>query len=368
MNTRRSCNRSYATATLAATLLLFASQSRADESVRQGYRLAPKAFRAAVARVEPSIVRIETFGGVGPSAGRPQRGAMSGINRPGEGPTTGLLVSSDGYIITSSFNFIRKPAIITVALADGTRKVAELLGRDETRKLCLLKIDGVSNLPVCEYVPRDALRVGHWAVTVGVGYGDDNPAVSAGIISATHRVSRRAVQTDANISPANYGGPLVDVEGRVVGICVPLTPGAQELGSGVEWYDSGIGFAVPLAGYEPLIERMKKGEVLQPGKMGVTGKPADAKTGAGVVIDKVMPKSPAEKAGVRSGDRVLRADGDEVLDMQHLITIVGRFIAGDEIALELKRGDETVNVKIKLEAGLDQAALVEPAPKAPEPD
>jgi serine protease Do len=232
----------------------------------------------------------------------------------------------------------------------------------------LLKIEGVSDLPLCEYVPREKLRVGHWAVTVGVGFGDDNPAVSAGIVSATQRVSRRAIQTDANISPANYGGPLVDVEGRVIGICVPLTPGSQEVGSGVEWYDSGIGFAVPLAGYERYIERMKQGETIEPGKMGVTGKPADAKTGGGVVVDKVMPNSPAEKAGVKSGDRVVKADGDDVLDMTHLITIIGRYVAGEEIALELKRGEESVGVKVKLEAGLEQGAPGEPAPKAPEPD
>ncbi|MEX2185345.1 MAG: trypsin-like peptidase domain-containing protein [Pirellulales bacterium] len=347
---------------------MFQGDLRGDESVRQGYRLAPKAFRAAVARVAPSLVTIETFGGVGPSAGRAQRGTMSGINRPGEGPTTGMVVSSDGYIITSTFNFIRKPAIITVILSDGTRKVAELLGSDETRKLCVLKIEGVSDLPLFESAPRSELRVGQWAITVGVGYGDEEPAVSAGIISATSRVSQRAVQTDANISPANYGGPLLDVEGRVIGVCVPLTPGSADVGSGVEWYDSGIGFAVPLAGYEPILERMKKGEVIQPGKMGVTGKPADTKTGAGVVIDKVMRGSPAEKAGVKSGDRVVRADGDEVLDMTHLITIVGRFIAGDEIALELKRGEETVELKVKLEAGLEQGAPDEPAPRAPEPD
>lgn len=360
--------RAVGTLVVAAHLLLLPPGGRADESVRQGYRLAPRAFRAAVARVEPSLVTIETFGGVGPSSGRAQRGTMSGINRPGEGPTTGMVISPDGYIITSTFNFIRKPAIITVILSDGTRKVATLLGRDETRKLCVLKIDGVSGLPVFESAPRDELRVGQWAITVGVGFGDEEPAVSAGIISATNRVSKRAVQTDANISPANYGGPLLDVEGRVIGICVPLTPGSQDVGSGVEWYDSGIGFAVPLAGYEPILQRMKQGEVIEPGKMGITGKPADAKTGAGVVVDKVMPGSPAEKAGVKSGDRVVRADGDEVLDMKHLVTIVGRFIAGDEMTLELRRGEETVNVKVKLEAGLEQGAAGEPAPKAPEPD
>jgi serine protease Do len=348
-----------------ATFGVYLGSVRADETVRQGYRLAPKAFRAAVAKVEPSLVTIETFGGVGPSS---SGGGVGGINRPGEGPTTGLVVSGDGYIITSSFNFIRRPAVITVVLPDGSRKVAELLGRDETRKLCLLKVEGATNLPVCEYVPRDRLRVGHWAVTVGVGFGDDSPAVSAGIISATARVSRRAVQTDANISPANYGGPLVDIEGRVIGICVPLTPGSKEVGSGVEWYDSGIGFAVPMAGYEKFIERMKKGEVIEPGKMGVTGKPADEKTGGGVVVDKVMPKSPAEKAGIKSGDRVIKADGDEVLDMTHFITIIGRYVAGEEIAIELKRGEEKIDVKVTLEAGLEQGAPGEPAPRATEPD
>jgi serine protease Do len=352
---------------------LYSSSVRADESVRQGYRLAPKAFRAAVAKVQPSLVTIETFAGIGPSGGR-----VVGINRPGEGPTTGLVVSSDGYIITSTFNFIRRPAVITVILPDGSRKVAELLGKDETRKLCLLKIEGVNDLPVCENVPREKLHVGHWAVTVGVGFGDDgpaasnrtttNPAVSAGIISATNRISRRAVQTDANISPANYGGPLVDIEGRVIGICVPLTPGSAELGSGVDWYDSGIGFAVPLAGYDKFIERMKKGETIEPGKMGVKGKPADEKTGGGVKVDKVTPKSPAEKAGLKTGDQIVKADGDDVLDMTHLITIIGRYVAGEEIALELKRGDETINVKVKLEAGVEQGAPDEPAPKATEPD
>jgi serine protease Do len=360
---------------LAAILALLlqsplAGRSTADDHHRQGYRLAPKAFRVAVEKVRPSIVMIETFGGVGPSAGRPQRGQNSGISNPGEGPTTGLIISADGYIITSTFNFIRKPAIITVILPDGKRKVAELAGRDETRKLCLLKIDGVSDLPVPTNVPKDEIRVGQWGVTVGVGYGDEDPAISAGIISATNRISQRAVQTDANISPANYGGPLVDVEGRVIGICAPLNPGAQQLGAGVEWYDSGIGFAAPLAGYDAILARMKKGEVIQPGKMGVTGKPADPAKGSGVILDRVMPKSPADKAGLKPGDRVEKVGGEVILDMPHLVTVIGRYVAGEEVEVQIRRADKPITVKVKLEAGLDQpiGRVAPPAPKAPEPD
>ena len=165
-----------------------------------GYLLAPRAFRAAAARVMPSLVTIETFGGV---SGGSNKGKMSGISRPGDGPTTGVIVSPDGLIVTSTFNFIRKPPVITVTLHDGSQHVAELLGRDETRKLCLLKIAGAKDLPVPQFVPRSDVKVGQWAISLGVGYGDEEPALSAGIVSATNRIFGKAIQTDANTSPVH---------------------------------------------------------------------------------------------------------------------------------------------------------------------
>src|SRR5262249_6864157 len=92
----------------------------------EGILLAPKAFRVAAAKVQPSLVRIEGFGGI--AAGSDG----GGYQQPGEGPTTGLVISPDGYIITSTFNFLRKPPVITVVTADSQRHVAQLLGRDET--------------------------------------------------------------------------------------------------------------------------------------------------------------------------------------------------------------------------------------------
>ena len=214
-----------------------------------GYLLAPKAFRAAAETVMPSVVTIETYGVAAPtgrSGGPPSRGRqVAGISKPGEGPTTGLIISPDGFIVTSTYNFIRHQALITVVLQDGSQYLAKLLGRDDTRKLCLLKINAPTPLPVPRFVAGRDLHVGQWAISIGVGYGSEDPAISAGIVSATSRISDKAVQTDANTSPANYGGPLIDIQGRVIGICVPMSPAGQSAEAGVELYDSGIGLRCP---------------------------------------------------------------------------------------------------------------------------
>jgi len=333
----------------------------ADDADLTAYRLAPKAFRSAVRKVLPSLATIETFGGIARPGGK-RRGQMTGISKPGDGPTTGLIVSADGYIITSTYNFIKKPPVITVTLRDGSQHVAELLGRDETRKLCLLKISGVKDLPVPALAPRGAVRVGQWAVSLGVGYGDDDPAISSGIVSAVNRISGRAVQTDANISPANYGGPLVDVEGRLLGVCVPLSPQSQAAAAGSEWYDSGIGFAVPLDGADAWLAELKAGKVIQPGRLGIAPKPTGPQ--GGVAIAQVAPNSPALKAGLQVGDQILKIGDEPILDGAHLRIVIGRYVAGDEINISIKRGEKESVVKAKLEAGSDQPT---PAPQPVKP-
>jgi serine protease Do len=328
------------------------------QDLAEGYRLSPRAFRAAIEAVKPSLVTIESFGGMNPIRGGRQVG---GVARPGEGPTTGLIVSPDGYIITSTYNFVRKPPIITVVFADHTERVAKQLGQDETRKLCLLKVDGVKDLPVPRFVAAKDLHIGQWALSVGVGYGSEDPAVSAGIVSATGRIFGKAVQTDANTSPANYGGPLLDVEGHVIGICVPLSPQGQGADAGVEWYDSGIGFAVPLFGSEEWLEQLKAGKTILPGKMGVQVAAVDP-TGVkeGVAIQSIMDKSAAKAAGLQKGDVILAVNGDKVQDLMALRTIMGRYVAGDQVTLKIRRGSEELEVKATLDSGAEEIAP--PAP------
>ena len=319
----------------------FAQDDKIQEKIWQGTMLAQKAFRSAAKKIEPSLVTIESFGGVSAVAGR-----IGGIRQQGEGNTTGVIISSDGYVVTSLFNFIQQPPVITVVTRDGKRRVARLQGKDMTRKICLLKIDDASDLPVPEMLDTADIKVGQWVVTVGVGYGDANPAISSGIISATSRAGGKAIQTDANISPANYGGPLVDLDGRMLGICVPLNPASQDLAGGVEWYDSGIGFAIALHGKEKLIERLKNGETIEPAFLGVQTKNNDK--GTGVQIENVVDNSAAKKAGLEKGD-VITAIADElVADVMSLRTILRRYEAGAEVEITYRRKEEESKIKITL--------------------
>lgn len=324
-------------------------ESSTSETLR-GTLLAPKAFRAAADKVLPSLVTIEGFGGLAAGSG-----IGKGIHAPGEGPTTGVVISEDGYILTSTYNFLRKPPVITVRFADGQRKVARLLGRDETRKLCVLKVDGVSNLAVPQFAPREEAFVGQWVVALGIGFGDAEPALTAGIISATSRISSKAVQTDANLSPANYGGPLVDLDGRIVGICVPLSPGGKQEGAGAQWYDSGIGFAVPIDGNEKIIDAMKEGKTLQHAFLGVQTQPAGSPP-LGAIVQQVLAGSPAEKAGLKRGDDIVSVDGTRIIDVGHLSMVIGRYVASDKIEVVVLRGEEELTVTAELGVAPAQTA------------
>ncbi len=350
-------------------LLLAAAIGHAAEDEADP-RLVSKAFRAATAKVLPSLVTIESYGGVVPTPPAPKakggpapRRRMGPVSKPGEGPTTGLVISPDGFIITSTFNFLRQPPIITVVLHDGSRHVAKLCGRDETRGLCVLKIEGVKDLPVPAVAPRGEFKVGQWVVSMGVGYGGEAPALSAGIISALERFSGKAVQTDANLSPANYGGPLVDVEGRVVGIAVPLAPGGGAAGEGVQWYDSGIGFAVPLSDAEPVIARLKKGDVLHPGKLGIMPQPGSA-PGGGVPVQDVQKDSPAQKAGIQAKDIILAIGDKPVRDLLALRVLLGRYVAGDAVSVKFRHDKEEKTVSVTLDAGNEQ--FPQPMPLIPD--
>ena len=139
-----------------------------------------------------------------------------------------------------------------------------------------------------------------------------------GIVSATHRIWGKAIQTDAKISPANYGGPLVDIRGRVLGVLVPLSPqphaarGETSEVAGAEWYDSGIGFAVPLDEILPRLPAMREGKDQHPGLLGVSLKTGDIYS-LPAEIAASQAGSPAYKAGLRAGDTIVEIGPKQVL-------------------------------------------------------
>ncbi len=164
------------------------------------------------------------------------------VNYWDRAPRPDLIVSEDGYILSSAFAFAGKPSSILVTLPSGKRVSATIVARDTSRMLVLLKVAADEPLPVPTQVPRQELSVGQWTIAVGRTYPDSFPNVSVGILCAINRVWGKAVQTDAKVSPSNYGGPLIDIRGRVIGMLVPLSPQQEGEFAGAEWYDSGIGF------------------------------------------------------------------------------------------------------------------------------
>ena len=180
------------------------------------------AFRAAVQRVAPAVVRIETVGGL----------EQVGKVLIGTGPTTGVVVSEDGYIVSSAFNFANKPSTILVGLPDGSRVSARMVATDHARMLVLLKVDVQEKLVVPVAAPESEMSVGQWAIAVGRTFEGQQPNMSVGILSAVNRIYGKALQTDAKISPNNYGGALVDLRGRVLGVLSPLSASGNAKVSG----------------------------------------------------------------------------------------------------------------------------------------
>ena len=310
-----------------------------------------KAVRAALARVAPSVVKIVTAGGTEsvitpPSAGRPAPKGP-GIRR-GSGPTTGVIVDADGFVVTSSFNFANKPADIFVTVPGRTRQyVATVVAADQTRMLTLLKLDlqgDPDGLPVPEPVPAADVQVGRWAVAVGRTLDPDVthvPSASIGIVSAVGRIWGKMIQTDAKVSPVNYGGPLVAVDGRVYGVLVPASTRGEGETAGFEWYDSGIGFAVPLADIFAVLPKLKAGTTLRKGLLGITPKGSDV-YGSVPVVDTVSPDSAADRAGVKPGDQIVKFDGKPVPHFSAFQHLIGPKYEGDTVSLVVRRGDADV--------------------------
>src|SRR5580692_2345073 len=319
--------------TLVATLLMTSARvwGSSDGSLDSQEE---EAFRQAARAVAPSLVRIQTVGGVDRVAGRLAATAA----------TTGVVVSEDGWIVSSAFNFISKPSSVLVQL-DKARYSARLVATDRLRMLTLLKVDAAGLTPL-RSDSHQPVRVGQWAIAVGRTYDSAEPSIAVGIVSALNRVWGKAIQTDAHVSPVNYGGPLIDLAGNPLGVIVPLSPQGKEETAGVEWYDSGIGFAIPFADVLDSVERLKKGKDLYPGLLGVTVKEGGVDDKP--TIDVVRFDSPAEKAGFKAGDVVAEIDGQPLRRHDELRQALGHRYAGEQVHVVVSRGQEKVTADLVL--------------------
>jgi len=304
------------------------------------------AVRQAVSQVASCVVRIETLGGTE----RVQNQFLGG------GPTTGLIIAPDGWVLSSAFGFLNRPASILVQLPGGERRPARIVARDRSRHLVLLRVEGAQGLPVPTFVSRDRLQVGQRCIAVGRTFVPEEPNVSVGIVSAVRRINGRAVQTDAKVSPSNYGGPLVTLDGEVIGLLAPLSPDQTDMSpglAGTEWYDSGVGFAVPLEQLFRRLSDLQNGIDLMPGRLGVILVPGFRFT-TPPTIQRIIPGTPAAGSGLQQGDLITHVDGRAVDTLARFHTAIGQRYAGDTVPLTLRRSDATHQVDVPLMAQVPQ--------------
>lgn len=296
-----------------------------------------KMVKEAVRKASPSVVQIVTQGGSDVVVTDPKKGTMF---RKALGPTTGVIVDPDGYIITSTYNFINNPTTILVNLPDRLEPlVARKIANDRSRMLTLLKVDA-NSLATPVAVPKKDMQEGQWSIALGRTLDAKRgapPSISLGILSAKNRIWGKAIQTDAKVSPINYGGPLVDILGRVQGIIIPASPFVEDVTAGFEWYDSGIGFAVPLEDVYAVLPRLKEGKDLEKGMLGINLKGADLYAAAPEITG-VQPGSAAARAGLKVGDIITEVDGQPVTRQAQLKHVLGTRYEGDKISLKYKRG------------------------------
>ena len=270
----------------------------------------------------------------------------------GSGPTTGLVIDAEGHVVSSSINFAHSPSGILVRLPDGKRLAARLIATDHQRKVSLLEVEGDGPFPAPTFANPEEVRVGQWAIAVGRAFDPEHANIAVGIVSAVGRVWGKALQTDAAVSPNNYGGPLINVRGEVLGLLVPMSPTSADEIAGVEWYDSGIGFAVAADLVRQSVSRLKDGEDLHAGLIGMTLEKSVAMSGS-PVISSVLPNSPAEKAGLQKGDRIVRIDGRNIVRSAQIKYALAARYAGEVVPMLLRRGDETIECEATLVARLE---------------
>lgn len=292
-----------------------------------------EAIAAAVSRVAHSVVQIELIGTAATAAGEVAADA----------PSAGTVIDPEGLILASSMVTAEPAASILVVLSDGTRLPAEVVANDEGRELVLLRVNPQSPLPAVTIRPVEDVRVGQYAIAVGRLRHDGEPARSVGIVSALGRLEGRALQTDARVSPPFYGGPLINIQGEVLGIVVPAMPELGGSGDKAAWYDAGIAFVAPADQIASRLERMIEGETIRPGKLGTVAGNSDL-FADGTTVAAVRVGSPAAEADIQPGDQIVEIEGTAVRRHAEIRQLLGPIDAGSTISVVLDRDGQRVTV------------------------
>ena len=297
-----------------------------------------------------------------PQGGTQQREAKAG--------GSGVIISEDGYIVTNN-HVIEGATKLRVTLPDGRAFDAKTIGTDPATDVALIKIDA-SGLPTLPFGSSDDLRLGEWVLAIGYPM-ELQSTITAGIVSAKARqlgaLNNRYgiesfIQTDAAVNPGNSGGALVNTRGELVGINTIIK---TSTGSYV-----GYSFAVPETIVRKVVVDLKESGVVQRAVLGISfraidqqfidelGDDSDIKEIGGIYVASVSEGGAASEAGLRKGDVILSVDGVAVNDSATFLEQIGKRRPGDEITLELRRGEKEITTKATLQNKAGETSLLSP--------
>lgn len=281
---------------------------------------------------------------------------------------SGFIISSDGYIVTND-HVAGRASKIVVTMTNGEKYDAEIIGSDPTSDVALLKINA-KNLPYLSLGNSDDVLVGEWSIAFGNPFGlfdkNSKPTVTVGVVSNTgvsfsensdgvSRVYKNMIQTDAAISSGNSGGPLVNVNGEVIGVNTIIFSTSNSVrGSG----SIGIGFAIPVNRVKKIVAQLKDGEKLD--RKFYTGLSVDflneesaryynVKKTEGVIVTQVMSKSPADRAGIEPGDILLEIDGAPMHTNDDVSVAINDAVVGQKLRVKIERDGEILDMSMTLD-------------------
>jgi serine protease Do len=320
-------------------------------------------FAPVVKKVVPSVVKVEVIiPGKETDVGLPDNpffrqffGNQSGghqrfMTPPEHGVGSGVIVTKDGYILTNN-HVVDGANEVKVTLNDGRQLKAKVIGKDPKSDLAVIKIDA-QDQPAITFADSSQSEVGDVVLAVGNPFAIGQ-SVTMGIISATGRASMGLdyedfIQTDAAINPGNSGGALVDAEGRLIGINTAIYSRSGG--------NQGVGFAIPTdLAKGVMVSLIEHGKVTR-GYLGVRpqdvtpllAKEFNLKNDQGALLAEVEPNTPADKAGLKSGDVILEFNGHKVTDARHLRLEVAQAAPGDRVPVEVLRDGVTKNLEVKV--------------------
>ncbi|MCL2882922.1 MAG: trypsin-like peptidase domain-containing protein, partial [Coriobacteriia bacterium] len=317
---------------------------------------------AVAAKTLPSVVNINIYEAANSRGYSYNYSPNSGSDSANTGTLqevglgSGVILTADGYILTN-YHVVEGADQLMVRISDDQQLQATVVGTDPSSDLAVVKVDATGLTPI-EVADSDSVRVGQWVMALGSPFGLDK-SVSTGVVSALFRsttmesmsgttIYANLIQTDAAINPGNSGGALVNSEGKLIGINTLISSSTDS--------SAGVGFAIPSNFAMNVANQIMAGKTVEHAFLGVSLSDVSSSSSSqlstssdtGALVQSVVSGSPAETAGIQTGDIITKIDGTSIDSATSAIIAVRGHLVGDAITIEVQRGDQTITLNATL--------------------